>query len=180
MRKAIIVISGFTEDNYEETGSRKLWSKLLPYHSMTEHNEFVFVTLKPWDYDWKDFGLWLNSLNVSECFVCAYSWGAGFGRRKFSKSFLGSITCVLCDPVYRSKFPWMRWLAFLDKTIKYPRNVTIKKWFYQKLDEPGGDKVQGAPKGIKLNAVHTEIDDHPAYHDAAINEINKWLQAPQQ
>ena len=147
MRKAILVISGFTERDHENTGSRQLWESLSEFENDGAHDNLVFVTLKEWNHNWKEFGAWLDLLGVSECFVCAYSWGAGHGLKKLAKSFSGQISCILCDPVYRSKLIPFRWLALFDMTIKYPKNVLVKRWFYQKLDEPGGDKVKGAPRG---------------------------------
>ena len=178
MRRLILVISGFTQDNYEATGSKKLWESLLELEDYDGHDNIIFVDLKEWDDDWKDFAKWINSINVSECFICAYSWGAGSALRKFAKRFKGAITAVLCDPVYRSIFPWMRWKALMRKqnVIKYPKNVTVKRVFYQELDEPGNDLVAGFEgKRTRLSVPHAQMDDHPAYHQAATEEIKQWL-----
>lgn len=178
MRKLILVISGFTEELHEDTGSFELYTKLWPYANMGAHGEEVLIAFKPWNHDWKSFAKQMNAWNVSECFVCSYSWGCGHGLMKFAKHFSGPIQAVLCDPVYYSRFWVTKWLAVLaDMTIKYPKNVTIKKWFYQTLDEPGGDKVANAPKGIKLNAPHTQIDSHPAYHEAAEQLVKEFVNA---
>lgn len=181
MRTAIVVISGFTEGQYEQTGSADLHTQLFDrFHRWDGHDDMVMVfPLKKWNHDWKGFADYLNRNTFSKAFVCAYSWGAGFGLRELSKRFLGGITCVLCDPVFRSKYPWMRWLALRRKhnVIKYPKNVTVKKVFYQDIDEPGNDLVHGFGKRTRLNVPHTQIDNHPAYHGAAIKYAKEFVNA---
>lgn len=184
MRKAILVISGFTQQMDQETGSTKLWKKLMPVFTKNDnHNDMTVVFLKEWKYDWEDFAGFLNRHGFSECLVCAYSWGAGWGLREFSKHYTGQISAVLCDPVYRSKFPWMRWRAVIkmwQPTIKYPRNVSVKAWFYQTEDEPGNDNVfteAPLPKKINLGVKHNEIDDHHEYHETAMREAEVFTKS---
>jgi len=177
MRRAIIVFGGFTEQWDDNTGQDQLYQKILPLAVMHSHDDVVLVFKREW-HKWKELVNWLNANNVSEAFVCAYSWGAGLGLREFAKRFLGGITCVLCDPVFRSKYPWMRWRALRKKqnVIKLSDNVNVKRVFYQEMDEPGNDLVKGVDKRTRLAAPHTKIDEHPAYHEAAIKEIKQWLQ----
>ena len=180
-RKAILIISGFTQKNHQNTGSKQLLAKCWKYGEMTAHGEETFVALKEWNYDWKAFAKFLNSLNVEEVFASCYSWGAGFGLREFAKYYNGNITAVLCDPVYRSKFWLTRWLALTRKlipTIKYPANVRVVKHFKQTKNQPGNDKVKTfskKPKAIMLPYTHTEIDNSKEYHQGAIEELEYWL-----
>src|SRR6056297_1194435 len=181
MRRVILVIGGFTEKINEDTGSRQLWEKTLPFSKMEGHDTMVFVLHKKWNHDWKKLAKWLESINVSDCFVCAYSWGAGYGLANFSKAFSGPISCALCDPVYYSRLWSTKWLAafkWLRPSIKLPRNVTIVKHFKQTLNEPGNDRVKSPnpqPKAIDLQYLHTEIDNSDEYHEAALLEMQRWL-----
>lgn len=185
VRKVIIVIGGFTEGQYEKTGSSKLRTELWKkFNRMTGHDYVTIVLpLKHWKHDWEGLADYLNRNGFEDAFVCAYSWGAGFGLKEFSKTFWGEVSCVLCDPVYRSKYPWMRWLALRNKqnTITYPSNVEVERVFYQNIDEPGNELVANFKgKRTRLNVPHTQIDEHPSYHGAAIKEIETWLQTKQQ
>ena len=177
VRKAIVIFSGFTQQWDEETGSDTLYKRLMPYAEFGSHDELVLIFKREW-HDWEELAKWLNLNNVSECFVCGYSWGAGHGLVKFAKTFSGAISCVLCDPVFRSRWPWMRWKAIRRKqnTITYPSNVTVKKVFYQTMDEPGNDLVKDVAHRTRLSVPHTQIDSHPAYHEAAEKYLKEFLQ----
>lgn len=177
-RKLILVISGFTEHNHENTGSRELHEKLLRYEEMDSHDDMVLVWLKEWKSDWKQIAAQLTLWGFDEVFVCCYSWGAGYGLRTFAKHYKGKIKAVICDPVYRSIVLLFRWLAFCDMTIKYPKNVEVVAWFRQFMDEPGGDKVASPnplPKPIPLPYPHTQIDNSPEYHAEAEKQVKLWL-----
>lgn len=183
MRKAIQVISGFTEDQYEETGSTKLSNKLFDQFSVNNgHDDMTIVfPLKAWNHDWKGFASYLNQNGFRECFVASYSWGGGYGLREFAKHYDGKITAVLCDPVYYSKFWLTRWLAMThDMTIKYPSNVTVLQQFAQKMDEPGNDKVKSQGKIIRptyISKPHSQIDDSETYHRYTILKAKEYADA---
>ena len=165
--KAILVISGFTEKLHGDTGSRKLWSNMQRSYA----NGTNVVLLREWNSNHKKTAQWLDAMGVTECLICAYSWGAGYGLKKFAKHFPGQISAVLCDPVFHSPFFLTRWMALThDRTIKYPNNVEVRQWFNQKLDEPGGDKVKAVDMPLKPTTLpypHSQIDDSPEYHKAA-------------
>ena len=63
----------------------------------------VLVYIREWNTDWESFAKEINSIEPTEVLVCAYSWGGGFGMPQLAKRLLAPVTCVLCDPVYRSK-----------------------------------------------------------------------------
>ena len=169
MKKAIVVFSGFTESKLESTGSYRLWQSMFgPYKDDVE-----VIWMLEWNEDPKKNAEFLNRIGVSECLVCSYSWGAGHGLREFAKAFDGQIGAVLCDPVFRSKFPWMRWRALtkhLVPTIKYPENVEVLRWFNQTKNQPGADNVATRCAVETLPYKHSEIDDSPEYHQAALEE----------
>lgn len=182
MRKAIIIFSGFTQGWSKNTGSDKLYMDMQSFQKIDGHDDMVLVYKKEWK-DWEKLVEWLNMHKFSEAFVCAYSWGAGYGLREFSKAFDGQITAVLCDPVHRSKWPWMRWKSissWVTPIVKYGANVKVVKHFTQKLNEPGGDRVvtvQPKPSYITLPYVHQEMDDALEYHKAAYDQVRLWLKS---
>ena len=176
MRRAIVVFSGFTEEWGEQTGSDALYRDLFRYRAYSGHDSLITVFKRDW-HNWKELADWLNAHGYREVFVAAYSWGAGLGLKEFAKRFEGRITAVLCDPVFRSKYWWMRWRALLRKqnTIRYSDNVRVKQVFYQDIDRVGNDKVAGFANRTRLSVQHTKIDGHPAYHAAVHDEIQEWL-----
>jgi hypothetical protein len=130
------------------------------------------VELKEWDSDWKSYAKYINSFEPTEVLVCAYSWGGGFGMPQLCKRLVAPVTCVLCDPVYHSPTIFGRWWALFDRTIKVPKNVTVKRWLMQEGDTLDGDPIKGG-KSINRPEIlegytHTEIDNSPEYHRAAI------------
>ena len=174
MKKGIVVFSGFTEERDRLTGSHKLWRKIFNKYK----DDISYIFLLEWDEDPKGYAEFLNSLGVTHVLVYAYSWGAGFGLREFSKSFKGKVEAVLCDPVFRSKYPWMRWRALTKKwkpTIKYSQNVTVRKWFNQTKNQPGADNVETRCKVETLPYLHSEIDDSPEYQQAALKEAHSFV-----
>jgi len=180
MRRAIIVIGGFTENPYHPTGSFALQQML--FDSFTRHedhgNMIIVFTTKNWKHDWKGFASYLNINHFEKCYVAAYSWGAGYGLKEFAKYFTGKINATLCDPVYYSKYFWMRWKAIRRRfnKIKYTSNVTVDNVFYQEMDEPGNDIVAGFEgKRTRLCVPHRQMDDHPAYHKVVKRQISLWL-----
>ena len=166
MSKKVILISGFTEGRFEQTGTYRLYKKL--------REKFSEVILCEWNDDFEKLAQLLRDEGVSEILVCAYSWGAGNGLVELAKHYRRSIKAILCDPVYRSKYPWMRWRAltnkFFEPTIKYPENVTVVRWFNQTVNKPSGHAVQAgeliATKPTTLYVKHSEIDDSEEYRQS--------------
>lgn len=104
--------------------------------------------------------------------VYGYSWGAGRWVRKFLWRLyklnpeIRVNHLILVDPVYYSKWPWMRWRAIGDwATIRLPGNVFKPTVFYQRIDEPNASKIKidgdSQPQWLMLDYPHTEIDDSP-------------------
>lgn len=174
--RLIIVISGFTQHMHQYTGSRRLWRGIRERVALHDDKNVV-IELKEWNSDWKSYAKYINSYNPTEVIICAYSWGGGYGMPQLAKRLQCPVRAVLCDPVFRSKTFLARWVAFLDWSIKIPKNVKIVEWFYQLKNEPGGDKLKGEsiPDGKELDYEHNEMDDSEEYHTAAYIAVRKYL-----
>lgn len=140
----------------------------------------VLIDLKEWNADWEGYAKFINSLHPSEVVVCAYSFGAGFGMPELCKRLVAPVTCVLCDPVYRSKTILGRWAAFCDWKIKVPENVTVVSHLIQKAKwwQLDGDLLKGGKSLCEptlLEYTHTEIDNSKEYHKAAIMVAKNYL-----
>ena len=178
--KAIVVISGFTQKNHQNTGSRQLWRELRMERDVMRVGKDALVYLREWNTDWKAFAEEINILEPTEVLVCAYSWGGGFGMPQLCKRLVAPVTCVLCDPVFRSKTLIGRWAAFCDWKIKVPDNVTVKGHFVQKAKwyELDGDPLQGGKSLCDttiLDYTHTEMDESHEYHEAAVTVAKHFL-----
>lgn len=179
--KVIIVISGFTQKRYQKTGSRQLWRKLHLLDDLCAEPD-VLIDLKEWNAGWGSYAKFINSLSPSEVFVCAYSWGGGFGMPELTKRLVAPVTCVLCDPIYRSKTLLTRWAAFLDWRIYVPKNVTVVGHLIQKAKwwRLDGDRLKGGKSLCKptiLDYTHREIDNSREYHETAVIAAKKYLQS---
>jgi hypothetical protein len=180
MGRVVIVISGFTQKNHENTGSKQLWRKLRIERDLCDARD-TLVYLREWNTDWKAFAKEINLEDPTEVLVCAYSWGGGFGMPQLCKRLVGTpVTCVLCDPVYRSKTLVGRWAAFCDWKINVPTNVDVVAHFVQKAKwwELDGDPLKGGKSlcdTTTLDYTHTEMDNSHQYHEAAVTVAKKFL-----
>jgi hypothetical protein len=169
--KVIVVISGFTQQMHQNTGSKAVWKELRKRAYLHAESD-VIVHLKEWNTDWKDYARFINSLAPTDVLVCAYSWGGGFGMPQLCKRLLAPVTCVLCDPVYHSPTLLGRWKALFDRwKIKVPKNVTVKRWLMQEGDRLDGDMLKGGKSICRpeiLEYTHNEIDNSPEYLRAAV------------
>ena len=178
--KAIIIISGFTQKMHQNTGSKELWRKMHLADDLCA-NKDVLIELKEWDTDWSYYAKYINSMKPSEVLICAYSWGGGHGMPQLAKRLKAPVTCVLCDPVFRSKTILGRWAAFCDWKIKVPGNVNVVKHFIQKSKwyQLDGDLLKGGKSLCEptlLKYTHTEMDDSREYHEAALTAAKTFLQ----
>ena len=176
--KVIIVISGFTQKRYQHTGSKCLWRELRMLRDLSTKD--TVVHLKEWDSDWEEYSKFIISLAPEEVLVCCYSWGGGFGMPELCKRLLVPVTCVMCDPVYRSKTFWGRWMAFIDRKIPVPSNVTVVNHLVQeaKWYQLDGDPLKGGKSLCEtevLDYTHTEMDDSIEYHTAAVLAARKYI-----
>ena len=175
MSKKVILISGFTEGRFERTGTYRLYKKM--------RDKFGEVILCEWNDDFEKLAKLLRDEGVSEILVCAYSWGAGNGLVELAKHYRRSINAILCDPVYRSKYPWMRWRALTNKffqpTIRYSHNVKVVRWFNQTVNKPSGHMVTAGTiipdKPTTLNVEHSKIDDTESYQKSCLTAAEVFL-----
>jgi hypothetical protein len=179
MGHVIIVISGFTQQNHENTGSKELWRQLRMERDLCDARN-VLVYLREWNTDWDDFAEEINNLAPSDVLVCAYSYGGGFGMPQLAKRLLAPVTCILCDPVYRSKTLLGRWKAFFDRKINVPANVTVKHHFVQRAKwwQLDGDPLKGGKSLCNttiLDYTHNEMDESHEYHEASVIEAKHFL-----
>ena len=180
MGSVIIVISGFTQKNHENTGSKQLWRKLRIERDLCDAKG-ALVYLREWNTDWKAFAKEINALEPTGVLVCGYSWGGGFGMPQLAKRLVAPVTCVLCDPVYRSKTLIGRWAAFMDWKIKVPGNVDVVGHFVQeaKWYQLDGDPLKGGKSlcdtTILEDHTHNEMDESHEYHEAAVMVAKSFL-----
>ena len=177
--KAIVVISGFTQKNHQDTGSRQLWRKLRMERDLCVGRD-VLVYIREWNTDWESFAKEINSIEPTEVLVCAYSWGGGFGMPELTKRLVAPVTCVLCDPVFRSKTIFGRWAAFCDWKIKVPKNVDVIAHLIQKSKwhELDGDLLKGGKSLCEptiLKYTHAEMDNSKEYHEVALTAAKNFL-----
>lgn len=178
--KVIVVISGFTQKNHQNTGSRQLWRELRMERDLLHVEEDVLVELKTWNTDWDAYAKYINSLEPSEVLICCYSWGAGYGMPQLAKRLEGGVKAVVCDPVKHSVTVLGRWFALLDMKIRVPKNVEVVGWLSQRGDWLDGDKLVGG-KSICEEQVfdykHTEIDNSVEYHHMAVLAAKDYIQS---
>lgn len=177
--KVIVVISGFTQQNHENTGSKQLWRELYKRAYLHDEGD-TKVYLREWNTDWKAFSEEINRREPTEVLVCAYSYGGGFGMPQLCKRLVAPVTCVLCDPVYRSKTLIGRWKAFFDKSINVPVNVSVVAHFVQRAKwyQLDGDPLKGGFSLCSqtiLDYTHTEMDNSTEYHEASVIEAKHFL-----
>lgn len=179
-RKAYIFITGFTQSGKRESGIERAWAERLPLSSGTQSR---VLTPFVWDYNWEELASFMSRhfTNDVEIFVCAYSWGAGHGFIQFAKEIqthgMKIKSAVLCDPVFRSKWPWMRWRSLVNRgpltpTITIPGNVKRVAWCRQFHDKPQGhDLVAEVPSRTEIGTPvilpdelgHTWADDSEVF-----------------
>ena len=150
---------------HQHTGSRRLWREMRLLKDLCADKEVV-IELKEWNTDWKKYAKYITSLEPEDVLVCAYSWGGGYGMPQFTKRLKMPVTCVMCDPVYHSPTPLGRW------------NVSVVRWLMQEGDKLDGDPLKGGASICKpeiLEYNHTEIDDSPEYHKAAIQIAKTFI-----
>lgn len=175
-----ILISGFTQDANEPSGTEALWSQMRQLSSAG-----ICVQCMTWKDDWAGLAerITRTSVKLPRVYIYAYSWGAGHGfttlADELGKRGIWVRHAVLCDPVYRSRL-LPTWLPFnplsLMRTpkIRVPKNVDRVSWLRQKQNRPAGHDLKAdtpatqIDKPILLARNHAWMDDAPEYHDMAL------------
>jgi len=179
-----VVISGFTQHMGRPHGMFRLAETLIADgHCDGQANR---VRLFPWHANWRNVAehCW-HLREYHECpvriFVYGYSWGAGYGARKFAQCLVGTglqiVAMVLSDPVKRSRLVSLRWQAMLPRdlpivggpTIRMPTSVKEIWTFHQRVDRPQGHRVVTSNGTLlhasqELSYCHTKMDDAPEFH----------------
>ena len=168
--KWAIYASGYREDRGEHTGTKTNAHQVRDLHQTSECCViYVEYNEDPEGYARSIADQWTIGDTI---IVTGYSWGAGNWVKKFLWTLYGVNPHIrvshvlLVDPVVRSPWPWMRWLAVTPwGTIKLPPNFGIISGFRQKEDEPNCSKVSinGGPNIAQrftlLTYEHTQIDN---------------------
>lgn len=178
------VIGGLTQDLGTDNGAVECGEKLLA--SLDEYSSLsTRVYFNPWNANWKQIAY--NRHLIRRRYyrdpymhlVCPYSYGVGHGTVRFAEAldqYGLKIDMVVCsDGIYRHW--WMKWRSLYgNHAIHFPDNIVAYRGFHQEKTRPCGKKPTG--KAIcmgwdLLEVMHIEMDDHPAWHDACIEEALK-------
>lgn len=157
IRRWVVVISGFTQNESENHGCQQLWLKL---HAELAGPDTA-VLLVPWNHSMQHLAQRIAVCSTPDRLltVFPYSWGAG-------KAFLelAALTqidsAVLCDPI---SFPIIGFPLFI------PAGVSRCWAFIQKQSIPSsaglvaGSNVLGVAE--LSGHTHETIDEAPEWHD---------------
>lgn len=173
----IYVITGFTQTRATRSRMVELWKELYDKYASPE----TLVYLRKWRSDWRAeaehvFRLAPDGQHATtpQIKIFAYSWGAGWGFTQFARALgqrgLRVTAAVLSDPVYRHPYFLGQWRTiFYEWPIVIPDNVDEVFTYYQRKNWPCGHVLERSSenttlhKPIKLQAVHSAMDDQPAF-----------------
>jgi|19_taG_2_1085344.scaffolds.fasta_scaffold01105_10 hypothetical protein len=176
--------SGFREKRGNRTGTK------LNARIVRDSHPLARVTYVEWNDDPKEYARDLADMWTHGDTVIAqgYSWGAGNWLHKFLWELFRLNPLIkldhvfFIDPVVRSKWPWMRWLAVTDHgTIDLPDNIVKWHGVRQDLNEPNASNLRiGAveiprTKLLPLHCIHSEIDNHKNVRNITLEIANKYL-----
>jgi hypothetical protein len=168
--KWAIYASGFREERGKHTGTKTNAHQVEMLHQTGECR----VRYVEWNDDPEGYARSIaDQWTLGDTIILTgYSWGAGNWVKKFLWTLYGInprarvAHVLLIDPVVRSPWPWMRWLAVSPwGTIQLPPNIGIISGFKQRINEPNCSKVRIDHKAdvserfIELPYTHTKIDN---------------------
>jgi len=176
--------SGFREKRGNLTGTKKN-SRLI-----RENYPHAQINYVEWDDDPKEYARdlaekWKQDDTV---ILMGYSWGCGNWLHKFlwelwrlsPHIFIDHVFFV--DPVVRSKWFWMRWLAITDHgTIDLPNNIAQWQGVRQDLNEPNASNLRIGGKAVPrtdlhpLHCKHSDIDNHPSVRNIVLQIAKQHL-----
>lgn len=182
------LISGFTEDEGDMTGSYALEQKLRSKYS----TESIVYNVREWKEDMKSFAARMERDGVENCAIIGYSWGGGYGAQKLANELLkrgiGVPIMLLCDPVYRPLWlpTWgianllgFRALIPDSALIKVNKHVGEVKGVRQTHNTPMGHDVKHRGRKLDLTLLigynHSEIDNAAVWHDMVLEEVGNSL-----
>lgn len=186
IHRFIVPIMGFTQQTARPTGLEKLWRQLREHSAP----DCCILTPRQWDDNWQGIAQFIdrNAAEHARIDVVAYSWGAGDGFIKLAES-LGRLPvprsvemAVLADPIYRSPMVPFVFRSLLNTfwapSIIVPDNVRRVRWTRQNVNKPAGHdlrRTDGSVRGIGWGYIrglrHEQMDDDPAFHEMAMEEL---------
>jgi len=184
--KWALYASGFREDRGEHTGTKSNAHRVRDLYQSSD----CCVIYVEWKNDPKGYAQSIASQwEAGDVLtVMGYSWGAGNWVKKFLWALYKANPSIkvshvlLVDPVVRSPWPWMRWLAVSPwGTIKLPDNVKLICGVRQELNEPNCSKIEvGGISGIEevfevLPYEHTKIDNAKEVTDRVLEIARRYL-----
>lgn len=176
--------SGFREDRGSHTGTRLNFEEVRGLYQSGDCG----VIYCEWHDDPKGHARELASQWVPGDVVtlCGYSWGCGNWVKKFLcelwklRPIITVDHLIMVDPVVRSRWPWMRWLAVSDwGEISLPANVRKSHIFYQRENEPNASNVRIGSlikrPDQRLFVTHTKIDNAPEVTAKVLSVAAEYL-----
>lgn len=178
--------SGFREDRGEHTGTKENAHRVRDLYQAQAVVAYVEWDDNPEGHAQSLAAQWTSGDTL---IVTGYSWGCGNWIKKFLWELhrLNPTIIVdhllLVDPVVRSRWPWMRWLAVSPwGTINLPENVEEAFVFFQRVNEPNASVVQLGGRVVtphkELFVPHTKIDNHLAVRTKVLQVAEKYLSTP--
>lgn len=184
-----VFISGFTQHEGRESGLFRVAEDLI---SAGHYSPRERVSLLPWKHPWGEFAerLWIVGQEQGQppmINVYAYSWGVGYGARRFAaelgKRSMGIECLVSSDGIWKA--PWWpgriqpRALFSRDATCLSPRiqfgsNVKRIVAFHQCQNRPNGHVIfhngNPVPSTQVHGTTHQYMDDSQLFRDAVFAE----------
>ncbi len=176
----LFCISGFTQQRWgkaKDSGTIQLYGILRMAIATSLHDTDTHCL--EWHDDPRGYARMVarDHKGGDKIMICVYSYGGGWWLMEFldelAKYGIKVDVVVACDPVYRSKYFFLRWKALTKQTLELPENV-IRRYvhFVQYLNKPGGDAIY-VPADIdyhgphELQYKHVKMDNAPEYHERA-------------
>lgn len=183
-----VCISGFTQTQGRGHGVFRL------SESLVERGFNEGIARRVWYLKWNEhWRRWAEHVELIALLhnreilvgVFGYSWGGGWGAIEFARELrrlgIGVRSMVLCDPVFRSWNPLLRYRSFFHRdvpllgapVIKIPSNVGEVYSFHQTMNRPQAHRLlpeNGTTihPSQRLFRTHEAMDDAPEFHKQAI------------
>lgn len=179
IRKWIICVAGFLQDEGTPGGLVALWRQLHSVHAAPD----VRVEFRAWNDRAGPLAelVWRlrPDTNRPAVVICAYSWGGASAQNiadQLARRGLVVDQMVLADAVYRHGYCLGNWRALVPwSQITIPHNVRRVAWFRQKTNRPRGHDLTAAdPTKTTIEAAtlarvdHKYMDDLREFHVAAM------------
>lgn len=188
-----VCISGFTQTQGRGHGVFRLSESLVErgYNDGVDRR----VWYLRWNENWRRWAEHVELIGVLHnrevlVAVYGYSWGGGWGAMQFARELrrlgIGVRFMVLCDPVFRSWHPLLRFQSLFRRdvpflsapVIRVPSNVGEVFAFNQTFNRPQAHRL--LPENgtiihpsVRLFRTHEAMDDAPEFHQQALATAEK-------